>query len=95
MRLAPRRLRVTHSAAPLAAGAYGGLQTPDVVGNLRVDQTWGSAQVMGAWHLVNASYYNPGNGAADCPPGGVALAQTQWSGHPSDESGWVLALASG
>ena len=29
-------------------GAYGGFQVPDVVGNLRVDQAWGSAQIMGA-----------------------------------------------
>ena len=35
---------------------------PDIVGNLRVDQAWGSAQVMGALHQVNAAYY--GNGAA-------------------------------
>ncbi len=34
---------------------YGGYQVPDIVANLRVDQTWGSAQVMGAIHQVNAS----------------------------------------
>src|SRR5204863_4535533 len=28
-------------------GAYGGFQAPDVVANLRVDQAWGSAQLMG------------------------------------------------
>jgi hypothetical protein len=39
------------------AGAYGGFQSPDIIGNLRLDQTWGSAQVMGALHEVNASYY--------------------------------------
>jgi hypothetical protein len=26
---------------------------PDIVGNLRIDQAWGSAQVMGAYHQVN------------------------------------------
>jgi len=43
-----------------AAGAYGGFQTPDIVANLRVDQAWGSAQIMGALHQVNATYYTGG-----------------------------------
>ena len=38
-------------------GCYGGWQVPDIVGNLRVDQAWGSAQVGGALHEVNATYY--------------------------------------
>jgi hypothetical protein len=38
-------------------GGYGGFNVPDIVGNLRVDQAWGSAQIMGALHEVNASYY--------------------------------------
>ena len=37
---------------------YGGFQAPDVVANLRVDQAWGSAQIMGALHDVNATYYS-------------------------------------
>ena len=36
---------------------YGGWQWPDVVGNVRVDQAWGSAQVMGAIHQVRPGYY--------------------------------------
>jgi hypothetical protein len=36
---------------------YGGFNVPDIVGNLRVDQAWGSAQIMGALHEVNAQYY--------------------------------------
>jgi hypothetical protein len=55
------------------AGAYGGEQVPDIVGNLRVDQAWGSAQVMGAWHNVNPTYYG-------------TLAST---GSPGDTSGWA------
>ena len=39
------------------AAGYGGWQSPDVVANLRVDQAWGSAQVMGALHQDNAGYY--------------------------------------
>ena len=34
------------------AGGYAGTQWPDIVGNLRIDQAWGSAQVMGAIHQV-------------------------------------------
>ncbi len=35
--------------------AYGGSQVPDLVGNLRVDQAWGSAQVSGVLHQVNTN----------------------------------------
>jgi hypothetical protein len=37
-----------------AAGlnAYAGRQWPDIVANLRIDQAWGSAQIMGAAHQV-------------------------------------------
>ena len=51
---------------------------PDIVGNLRVDQTWGSAQVMGALHQVNATYYDHLYTAGD----GL--------GHPGDSWGWVV-----
>ncbi len=53
---------------------YGGFQAPDVVANLRVDQAWGSAQIMGALHEVNPLYYT-GNGI---------LA------HPDDELGFAV-----
>ncbi|MBS0532434.1 MAG: porin [Proteobacteria bacterium] len=33
--------------------AGGGQSMPDIVGNLRIDQAWGSAQIMGAAHQVN------------------------------------------
>jgi Porin subfamily len=61
-------------------GAYGGQQVPDIVANLRIDQAWGSAQVMGAYHDVNATYNSPTTGAA---PAGSA-------GHPSDVAGWAV-----
>jgi Porin subfamily len=53
---------------------YGGIQSPDIVGNIRIDQTWGSAQIMGALHEVNAPYYST-------VPG---------SGHPSDQWGFAV-----
>ncbi|HEX3338467.1 MAG TPA: porin [Pseudolabrys sp.] len=55
-------------------GAYGGFQAPDIVGNLRVDQGWGSAQIMGALHQVIANYY----------------LTTPDSGHPDDKLGFVV-----
>ena len=48
-------------------GAYGGMQAPDLVANLRVDQAWGAAQVMGALHEVNASYYSAANALQSAP----------------------------
>jgi hypothetical protein len=48
-------------------GDYGAVQVPDIVGSLRVDQAWGSAQVAGAVHQVRAGFY--GNNTT---PGGVA-----------------------
>ena len=54
--------------------SYQGTQWPDVVANFRVDQTWGSAQIMGAIHDVAATYYG-------------ATAAT---GHPNDAVGWAI-----
>jgi porin-like protein len=61
-------------------GAYGGFQMPDVVANLRIDQAWGSAQVMGAVHQVNALYYNT-TGADNF---------SRAAGHPDNKIGWVV-----
>ena len=55
-------------------GAYGGEQVGDIVGNLRVDQAWGSAQVMGAYHNVNPTYYT---------------VTSAISGSPGNASGWA------
>jgi hypothetical protein len=61
---------------------YGGWQAPDIVGNLRVDQAWGNAQLMAAAHEVNAPYYGTGAAAAS-----LSLAES--NGHPSDQWGWA------
>ena len=47
--------------------------------NLRVDQAWGSAQIMGALHQVNATYYDDGT--------------TVTNGHPADK--WGFAIGAG
>ncbi len=62
------------------AGAYGGFQMPDIVANLRVDQAWGSAQIMGALHQVNSLYYGTTG----------ANTLTRGAGHPENELGWVV-----
>ena len=59
---------------------YGGWQAPDIVGNLRVDQAWGSAQIGAAAHLVNGQYY------LNSP---VGLVLPEGSGHPGDKWGWA------
>ena len=66
-----------NAGAVTVGGQYGGWQVPDVVANLRVDQAWGSAQVMGALHEVNATYY-------------AAPAVVQTNGHPGDKLGWAV-----
>ena len=60
---------------------YGGFQAPDIVGNLRVDQAWGSAQVAVAGHQVTPLYYN--NTAGVTTP--------EASGHPDDKWGWAVS----
>ena len=56
-----------------AGAGYGGYQVPDIVGNLRVDQAWGAAQIMAGAHELNPLYYGT----------------TVTTGHPSDSWGWV------
>ena len=68
-------------AAAINTGlGYGGWQVPDIVANLRVDQAWGSAQIGGALHQVNAQYYLNS-------PVGVVIPEN--SGNPSNEWGWA------
>jgi Porin subfamily len=54
-----------------------GYNVPDVVGAVRVDQAWGTAQVMGAYHKVAGGYY------------GTSTAFNQNLGHPDDQAGWA------
>jgi hypothetical protein len=44
----------TAGIAGTVSGNYAGVSFPDVVANLRIDQSWGSAQIMGALHYVEA-----------------------------------------
>ena len=60
-----------------------GNEVPDIVGNLRVDQAWGSAQISGALHLNQAQYY--GAPSVSWPP------RSATQGHPDDKWGYALA----
>ena len=53
-----------------------GNEMPDIVGNLRVDQAWGSAQISGALHLNQATYY--------------AIQPAARTAHPDDKWGWAV-----
>jgi hypothetical protein len=55
-----------------------GMLFPDIVGNLRVDQAWGSAQVMAAMHDASGAYYT-----------GTDVS----SGHPNNAFGWAVGGA--
>src|SRR5215831_15317000 len=56
-----------------------GQQAPDVVGNLRIEQTWGYAQVSAALHDASGGYYGATN--------------VTTNGHPSDK--WGGAVSAG
>jgi hypothetical protein len=54
------------------------IKWPDVVANVRIDQAWGSAQLMGAIHDASAGYY------------GTSLTGSEVNGYPSNKIGWAV-----
>jgi hypothetical protein len=60
-------------------GDYAAQQVPDIVGNLRVDQAWGSAQISGALHQVRGNYYGDNFVVASTGFTGIA-PQDRWGG---------------
>jgi hypothetical protein len=60
-----------------------GQAMPDVVGNLRVDQAWGSAQIMGALKQIEGRYYTNA-GVAGCGTNVTGCA------NPGGETGWAI-----
>jgi hypothetical protein len=69
------------STGGLNGNEYAGIgpRWPDIVGNIRWEGPWGSAQIMGAIHDVAATYYTfPFTGA------------TEWNGHPGDAVGYAI-----
>jgi len=81
------------SAAGVGGNAYAGVNMPDVVGNIRVDQAWGLFQISGAVHEVDASY-NTLAGATLTPANLVgAVAGSELSGHPDTKYGGSVMAA--
>jgi hypothetical protein len=62
-----------NSLGGVAAGVSG---LPDVVGNLRIDQAWGSLLAAVAWHDTSGGYYGT----------------SETTGHPSNNSGWAATV---
>jgi hypothetical protein len=60
--------------------ANGTSSLPDIVGNIRIDQAWGSAQIAGALHDVSAAYYSDT----------VTPGQNEINGHPDNKWGWAV-----
>ena len=75
----------TLSAIGTGQNAYAGVHSPDIVGNIRVDQAWGLFQISGALHEVNASYNNLTLG--------VANNLSEISGHPETKWGGSVMAA--
>lgn len=61
--------------APLGAPSaqLNGTRLPDIVANLRVDQPWGSAQLMGAIHQIRQGLYTFGGAATGGIPTGIVI----------------------
>lgn len=65
-----------------------GYSVPDVIGNLRVDQSWGYAGVSGAIHQVAAGYYS---GASSAGLGIGCSGPCVNFGRPGEKYGWAFS----
>jgi hypothetical protein len=50
---------INGNTAGIGTNLYGGARMPDVVANLRIEQAWGAAQLMGAVHQVHLNTREP------------------------------------
>ena len=57
--------------------AWGGTRSPDIIGQVRVDQAWGLFQLAAVAHDIHAGYYGA----------------TEVTGHPDDKWGWAVQAA--
>jgi hypothetical protein len=64
--------------------AYGGDNAPDVVGNVRVTQAWGSAQIMGALHELKTSAAAVVEGGWGYAVGAGIEVKTPQTGNPNN-----------
>ena len=76
---------VANNVIGCTTGDYAAQQIPDIIGTLRVDQAWGSAQVAGALHQIRSGYYgNNDTSAIFTGPGGYTGIA------PEDKFGWAV-----
>jgi len=82
---------IGNAAAPFsvsgacATGDYAAQSIPDIVASLRVDQSWGSAEINGALHQVRGNFY--GNNVQST----ITVGPNQFTGvRPSDVWGWAV-----
>jgi hypothetical protein len=87
------RTAVYNLSIPAAIGANGtatsaspGVRAPDIVGRIRVDQSWGLFQLSAAAHEVSGSYNTLGAGA-------VPTNFSEISGHPETKWGGSVMAA--
>jgi len=85
-RTAVYNLAVGLNAVGTSGYAYGGSHSPDIVGNIRVDQAWGLFQISAAAHEVDASYNILG-------AGGAPTNLSEISGHPDTKWGGAVQAA--
>ena len=71
---------VPHLDNGTGSNAYAGVHSPDIVGNIRVDQAWGLFQLSAAAHEDNGSYNTLGASA-------VPTNLSEVSGHPDTKWG--------
>ena len=67
------------NGAPCGSANQYGFRVPDIITNLRVDQTWGYAGLSTAIHDVSGAYYNTPNNFNN--------------GHPADKYGWAFSAS--
>jgi hypothetical protein len=79
------RAQDSYNVSGIPIGDSAGTGIPDIVGSLRVDQTWGSAQIAGALHQLRTGYYGNNTTGAGANVAGVNAAFEA----PRDAYGWA------
>jgi hypothetical protein len=75
------------NATGTTGNAYAGVHSPDIVGNIRIDQAWGLFQISAAAHEVDASYNTLAATTA------APTAASEISGHPETKWGGSVMAA--
>jgi hypothetical protein len=82
----PALAQDSYQVAGINLGDAAAVGIPDIVGSLRVDQAWGSAQIAGALHQLRAGYYGNNTTGAGATVAGVNSAFLS----PNDAYGFAV-----